>query len=130
MLKRHQLPIALLALSLLAVGCGSSEPKPPSLSGTWSGTISGTQNQVLSVDLLDVSGTLFGSATLAPTPSGSLGLAVSGTFVAPSFVATLESGVYPTMYLDGSLSSDRTALDATITGAGFTGQPVTLAKQR
>lgn len=117
-------------LALLAIACGgSTEPHVASVSGTWSGTIAGTQSQVLSMTLLDVSGQVIGSGSLSPTPSGSLGLAISGSFAAPTFTATMQSGTYPTIVFSGTLSGDEQAINGSVQGSGFTGQTVTLRKQ-
>jgi hypothetical protein len=118
--------------TVLVIACGGSESTGPAhtLSGQWSGAISGTVGpQVLSLDLLNVGADIEGTGSLipAPTSSGTLSFAVSGSFTTPNMTVSLTSGTLQPITL--SATYDGRQLNGAVFGSGFNGQTVVLTKQ-
>lgn len=127
-----------------AAACGgsSTEPVVPPrvIAGTWQGNVTvGSSTQTLNVTLWNASGVLTGTALLGPTSQGVMHFTVTGAFRSPRFSAFMVRmlGDYPLdsyegtppIHLEGTVSTDNGALNATMTGYLFTGESVTLVKQ-
>jgi hypothetical protein len=115
-----------LALTLVvAIGCGSTEPKA-TVNGTWTGTTS--SSQVLTLHLAQSGSAVTGSGTISNTPSGTVAETVTGTFDDPSFNATLTASTFEPIAISAHVTDD--AMTATLTGSGFTGDALTLYRSR
>jgi hypothetical protein len=122
-----------LSVGLLACGGASKDSTSPgetgspqkiAVSGTWTGIVGGLQ--AISVLLNETAGNVTGSGTLSNTPTGDRAEAVAGTFSSPTVGLTFTSGTQQPFNLQGNVSA--TAITGTLTGAGFTGDAVTLTK--
>lgn len=96
---------ALVFVSLAACsGLGGGDQR---IDGTWKGNSNG---QSITLELVQA-GNVTGIATIANSAGASRTLALSGTFVSPTFTASLS----------GSAPSDTIALAATVTGKSMVG---------
>ena len=114
-------------LCALLVACGGSDaataPKN-SVGGTWTGVVGG---QTLSMTLVENAGAVTGTGTITNTPTGTRALTVTGTFVSPKLTATMTSGTVQPIALQATVAG--TSMTGSLTGSGFTGEGITLARQ-
>ncbi len=116
--------------------CDSSDPSddaPPTLNGTFGGTVAGTNDSV-SVRIVlaegsasPIGGKAISGAGTITTPSEVASFAVSGSYVHPLFEIDLQFGDRPPGTISGTVSDDRDRITGTITGPGLGGQ-ITLSR--
>jgi len=95
------------------------------VAGTWAGVISST-GQTLTVSLTETQGTVTGVGTLSMNTGGATALFISGTYVAPTIGLRFNAGTTSQFNLVGTISGK--TMTASLTGAGFTGDLVTLSR--
>ena len=113
----------LLAVVALATLAGCSDPlRENTVTGTWRGSSTG-QSFIL---VMQQSGTaVAGSGTITST-AGSRTLSISGNYQQPSFSGTLiPDGAQPITLVG---TTEGNTLVGTLTGGGFTGEGIALAR--
>lgn len=118
--------LAFVGAQLLA-GCGSSTGPKFGLSGFWTGVVNG---QILSMTIIEKSGVITGSGTLTNTPTGTRAETVAGTMINDVVDVTFSSPPVNPFTLHGHafVMNDQYLLDATLVGAGFTGETIRLVQ--
>lgn len=120
----RQFLMTVLCSVLVACGSDGGTAPKPTVSGTWSGVVAG---QTLSLTLIENAGSVNGTGTITNTPTGTRALTVTGTFVNPTFTATMTSGTVQPIALQASVVASR--MTGSLTGSGFTGEAITLMHQ-
>ena len=95
------------------------------VAGSWTGVISST-GQALAFSLTESQGTVSGVGTLSMNSGGATALFISGQYVAPTIGLRFNAGTPSAFNLVGTISGK--TMTASLTGAGFTGDAVTLTK--
>jgi hypothetical protein len=113
----------LLATALLA--CGDA---PPTVTGSWSGTISRPLFPVqVSLQLAEDKGTVTGSGSFA-SALDRIAVTVRGTHTERQVALTLSSTGYYDISYAAQLAADGLTLDGTLSGSGFLGERLVLTR--
>ncbi len=126
-----RIPYALILLCFLCfmAACDAADPAPaPSVSGRWTGAVSRSgADQVFELDLNESRTLATGGGSLRA--NGAAAFTLSGSYVHPSVSLQFTFQDRPPISFTGRVSEDRKTMTGALSGAGFGGEQITLARQ-
>lgn len=122
----QRLPLTVaLALSAVVLSCtDGTAPADPNLTGTWAGAAAG---RTISLNLTDTDGSIGGSGTIT-SPAGTITTngSRSGREVSLNATVALGGGTFSSLLITGQIDSDEVI--GTISGSGYSSEPITLVR--
>lgn len=127
---RCRLPTLAIALLLVLAGCDSGGGPPETLIGEWRGTF--VQESISYTVFLSLEQTspssVRGTGTI-DSSQGTLQIDLTGTYAHPQVTLSMQVQSQRPATLEGTVSEDRSTIDALITGSDFDGAEFELERQ-
>lgn len=127
---RRLASLLVLAIFLFAAGCDSGGSTPDTLIGEWRGSfMQDNISYTMFLSLEQTSATqVLGTGTI-DSSQGTLELTLSGTYAHPDLTLSFQLPNQRPATLQGTVSEDRSTIEAQIIGSDFDGQMVELERQ-
>lgn len=126
----RRLPAFVIALLLFLAGCDSGNGPPETLIGEWRGTF--VQENISYTVFLSLEQTspsqVLGTGTI-DSSQGTLQIDLTGTYAHPEVTLSMQFQTQRPATLEGTVSDDRSTIDAQIIGSDFDGATVELERQ-
>jgi hypothetical protein len=126
----RRLPFLAFALLLLLSGCDSGGGTPERIIGEWRGAF--TQDNISYTVFLSLEQTspsdVRGTGTI-DSSQGTIQVSASGTYAHPEVTLSLQLQSQRPATLEGTVSEDRSTIDARLLGSEFSGATFTLERQ-
>ncbi len=117
---------ALLPAMVFATACGDSgsEPRTPSMTGTWVGDLQGA---AVTVTLTERDQQVNGAGNIA-FGTDRVAITAGGTHVHPAVSLTIKSSGFQDINYQGTFTNDNT-VSGSLSGSGFTGDNLIIRRQ-
>ena len=127
---RRLLSLLIVAVALFIAGCDSGGGTPETLIGEWRGSF--VQDNISYTVFLSLEQTsptqVLGTGTI-DSSQGTLQISASGTYAHPDVTLSLQIPNQRPATLQGTVSGDRSTIEAQFIGSDFDGQMVELERQ-
>ena len=127
---RRRLSIVALAVLFLLAGCDSGGGTPDRIIGAWRGTfVQENISYTVFLSLDQTSPTQVRGTGTIDSSQGTLQISVSGTYAHPDLNLSVQVPNQRPATLQGTVSADRSTIEAQFIGSDFDGQMVELERQ-